>query len=400
MVAIVTGSGLGVQAGSGLVLGGLGQLGQAQLGRGRDQAYVNAANGNLVIGAQDQWLVGQGPDAAVYRSYNSLGTGVGPDWRTGDTRRITGLTGTVNTAGSTVKRVDWDGTETLYRYVAARQRYETTDGAGAYDSLVFAAATQTWTWTQGSGRQSEVYDHAQAGRIISGQDTDGNVRSYVYNTKGLLAEVRTQGGEKTLLVYDATDRLSQLKTVAKGADGITDVTTLQVTYTYFAAGDTRLSRARVSVGPGTQVYDTTYTYVGTSSLVETITTTGGGKVSFTYDASNRVKTIVQWDGTASRTTTLTYAAGKTSIVDALGLTTNLYYDAKGQLTRIESPAVGGTTISRHFAYDPDGNVSSVTDGAGNVTTYQYDGQGNVIRQQDAAGNVVVRTYSSTNDLIS
>ncbi|MPS29546.1 hypothetical protein [Pigmentiphaga sp.] len=93
MVAIVTGSGLGVQAGSGLVLGSAGQLGQAQLGRGRDQAYVNAANGNLVIGAQDQWLVGQGPDAAVYRSYNSLGTGVGPDWRTGDTRRITGLLG-------------------------------------------------------------------------------------------------------------------------------------------------------------------------------------------------------------------------------------------------------------------------------------------------------------------
>jgi len=196
MVAIVTGSGLGVQAGSGLVLGGLGQLGQAQLGRGRDQAYVNAANGHLVIGAQDQWLVGQGPDAAVYRAYNSQGTGAGTNWQTGDTRRITGLTGTVNTAGSTVKRVDWDGTETLYRYVVARQRYETSDGAGAYDVLVFTAADQRWTWTQGTGRQSEVYDNAQAGRIISGQDADGNVRSYVYNTKGLLAEVRTQGGER------------------------------------------------------------------------------------------------------------------------------------------------------------------------------------------------------------
>ena len=73
MVAVVTGTGLGVENSSGWVLGSRGQLGSASFGRFGENVYVNAATGNLAINRTDEILIGQGPDDAIARTYNSLG---------------------------------------------------------------------------------------------------------------------------------------------------------------------------------------------------------------------------------------------------------------------------------------------------------------------------------------
>jgi len=75
MVAIVTSAGLGLDRNSGLVLGSRGQLGSAAFGLYGENVTVNAATGNLVIDRTDEILIGQGPDSAIARSYNSLGDG-------------------------------------------------------------------------------------------------------------------------------------------------------------------------------------------------------------------------------------------------------------------------------------------------------------------------------------
>src|SRR5450759_1368000 len=110
MVAIVAGNGLGLNMSS--VLGSAGVLGLSNLGRGSDQAYVNAANGNLVVQARDELLVGRGPDALALRTYNSQGLLAGDNWLTGVSRQVYPYTGTPNAAGSTVTRRGEDGVET------------------------------------------------------------------------------------------------------------------------------------------------------------------------------------------------------------------------------------------------------------------------------------------------
>src|SRR5258705_4485306 len=109
MVAIFTGAGTGFERGSGSVLGAAGLLGSSTLGRGGEQLFLNAATGNFLISQQDEFLVGLGPDVAISRTYNSLGDlsdENADNWRQSTQRRIVNLTGTLNTAGSTIQQVD------------------------------------------------------------------------------------------------------------------------------------------------------------------------------------------------------------------------------------------------------------------------------------------------------
>ena len=161
MVAIVTGQGLGVVRGSGYVLGSRGQLGDASLGVGADNVTINAATGNLNINRTDDILIGySGPSEDAVRSYNSMGAGMDDNhdnWSMGTGRIITHVVGTVNTAGSSVTRLDWDGSDTTYYYDTSKLAYVSKQGSGAYDTLTYAPSTGKWTWTDGTTQQQEVY---------------------------------------------------------------------------------------------------------------------------------------------------------------------------------------------------------------------------------------------------
>src|SRR6202008_1636789 len=107
--------------------GSQGQMGKTALGRGGDNVYVNAASGNLVIQNTDEMLMGVGPADPVVRTYNSLGALTGPysddngdGWRESVSRQVLGLSGTVNTAGTTVNLIDWDGSDLTFAWDATR----------------------------------------------------------------------------------------------------------------------------------------------------------------------------------------------------------------------------------------------------------------------------------------
>jgi YD repeat-containing protein len=409
MVAIFTGAGTGFERGSGSVLGSAGLLGSASLGRGGDQVFLNAATGNLMISDQDEFLVGMGPDVAMVRTYNSLGDlsdDNGDNWRFGADRRVYGLTGTANSAGSSVHRVSADGSDIVYTWDAARSTYVTSAGAGAYDTLTYNGTT--WTWTDGDSRVKETYSGFGANNwVISTQvDTDGNTISFGHvNGTSLIDRVTTADGGY-IQYHWSGNNLSDIQTGYIDLPTGASKTLTRTRYTYDASN--RLSTVTVDLNPEDnsiadgKTYTTSYTYVGTSKLISSISQSDGSRIDITYDGSNRVATIAQTvTSGVTRTSSLSYGAGYTTITDPLGQVTRLDYDTSNQLTKITLPAAtsGAAQQVTQFNY-ANGDVTSVTDALGNATTYVYDSNGNWTSKTDPLGNVTTRTYGSKNELLS
>jgi YD repeat-containing protein len=404
MVSIFTGLGAGLERGSTATLGASGLLGSGTLGRSGEQVLLNAATGNLLITQQDDFLIGRGPDTGISRTYNSLGDlsdENGDNWRQSTDRRIHGLTGTVNTTGSTIKRQSGDGSDVTYSWTASG--YVATDGAGAYDRLAYSAGV--WTWTDGDGQTAEKYElyGTDNWRITERSNAASDKLTFTYSGANL-SRVTTQDGSYeqyswtgnniTQIVTGYTDLATNtLKTLTRtryGYDGQNRLTTVTVDLT---PGDNSISDA--------STYVTTYVYDGTSKRVTSIGQSDGSFLQIGYTligADYRVTSLIQSvAGSATRTTNITYdvAARQTTIEDALGKKTALSYDVNGNLTRIVSPPARGSTAAqiRQFTYNSNGDVLTVNRGDGDVTSYEdYDSFGNWRRQRDAMGNTVERTF--------
>lgn len=313
MVSIFTGLGTGTERGSSNLLGGAGLLGSGSLGRSGGTASLNAATGNLVLQQRDEFLVGKGPDTGVSRTYNSsttLADDNGDQWRQSTDRRIYGLTGTLNTTGSTIKRVSGDGSEITYSWSAALSKYVTTDGSGAYDTMSVSGsgASSVWTWTDGNTQLRETYaayDTANPSaptnwRVATVIDTLGQSVTYTYTGAYLTQLTTADGGTLTYTWDTPNNRVTQITT------GYTDYTDLanpvartltRTRYGYDTAN--RLTSVSVDLSPGDnsiadgKTYVTTYTYDGASKRVASVTETDGSSTTFHYDASNRIDTVTQ-----------------------------------------------------------------------------------------------------------
>lgn len=527
MVAIFTGAGAGAERGSGNILGSAGLLGSGTLGRSGEQVSLNAATGNLLISKRDEFLVGDGPDATIARTYNSLGDlsdDNGDNWRQSTDRRVYGLIGTANSVGSTVMRVSGDGSQIVYAWDAARSLYVATDGAGAYDTLAYDGSA--WKWTDGDSQVTESYAAygADSWRITAQADPFGRALRFSYSGENLTSVATADGwGEQYIWsggniveidtaslpepdatyatyvynMYDAAfNRLpdwsgypaymsafkagmtmSQFGDIiygsgeyqARGVGSMTNDAYVEFLYTsvlrhpsdaqgkasYVAqlnAGSltrsnllavfansaehvavaaslgrsapavTKITRTRYGYDASNRLtsvtvdltpednaindgrtYVTTYSYVGNSRQIDSISETDGSRLDVGYDGQGRVATLQQTVASGVvRQTTIAYGSGATTITDPLGQATTLAYNADGSLAQFTAPPayVGAAAQTWRFAYNVTGDVTSVTDGLGAVSSFAYDGSGNVVRSTDPLGNVVTRTYGAKNELLT
>jgi YD repeat-containing protein len=401
MTTIISGNNLGLSTSSFAVLGSDGGVGDAKQGRSGEQVYVDASNGNLVIQREDDLLVGDGVSIDTVRTYNSQATVDGDNndnWRIGLYKRIYNITGTINTAGSTVTRTDGDGADTVYTYDATTNRYKNTDGAGAYDTLSYNATTFQWTWTDGQTQHAETYDAKNNGRIMGAADPSGNTLSYLYNGN-LLSTVFNSDGDSTYLEYNASSQLLAVH------DNLANGTSTHVYYDYDTNG--RLWHVKVDLSPNDnsiadgKFYQTTYSYDGTSTRVTGISQTDGSQLTIGYVLSGTTYMVASVTDGLGRVTTFNYMKNKKTLVtDPMQFQTTYMYDGLGQLTSVVAPTVGGVSSTRTFAYDASGNVTSMVDGAGRTTTMTYDANGNQLTVQDALGNTTTRTFDSGNRVLT
>lgn len=406
MVAIFTGLGSGAERGSAAALGAAGLLGSASFGRAGEKVFLNAATGNLMLSHQDEFLVGKGPDVGISRVYNSRGAldENGDHWRQSTDRRVFGLTGVANSDGSTVRRVSADGSEVIYRWNGSV--YQTTDGAGAHDTLSFDSAANEWTHTDGDSRIEEVYFAYNGSHYLRTRtDRDGHQVFYSYDN-GKLTDVHTADGAKTSYVWSGDNITKIVTSYTDLANGNAAKSLTRVHYTY--DGQSRLSRVDTDLTPDDNstadgaVYSVNYAYHGNTKRIASISQTDGSQLDIEYDDEGRVVSLTQkvTDG-ESRTTRFAYEDSRTYVIDPRGQITALTYGIDHRLTEITipSPYAGGPAQTTSFEYDDDGNVTQVTDASGATTLYTHDARGNVTSTTDALGNQTLREYNADNQLV-
>lgn len=270
-------------------------------------------------------------------------------------------------------------------------------------------------------------------RITSITDPIGRIVQYTYNTQSTLASVTDPEGGVTRYAYDAQNRLTQV-TDARGvvmaqnnydANGrvarqvVADGGAYQFAYT--------LANPLIPTSPvlATRVTDPmghveTYRFnpqgflvdatdaVGQTRILERQAGTnlllsvrgsgscnvcgasGSGDLSFTYDGAGNVLTRTDALGATTRFTYEATFNRVTSITDALGHATTFAHDARGNLTSLRN-ARGAVTS---FIYNPAGLVMEVTDPLNHKTTISYDAYANPVQIRDSLGNITGLNYDA------
>ncbi|WP_279237486.1 putative Ig domain-containing protein [Dyella sedimenti] len=406
MVAVIAGNGLGLANTS---LSQLGQTsgGQAAIGQASSGQYLNLATGNLILQNADEGLIFDGLPLNVLRTYNSLGQATGNQgWLFGFNRHLGAVTGTVNTAGSTITRVADDGSVVTYAFNATLGKYVSQGQAGTADTLAWNASASTWTWTDGTSRVQETYSGSGQLQTLKDPET-GASYTFGYDASNELSTITAGDGDKLTLGY-TSGALTSLSISEIPPGGTTAVVRQQVSYGYDTQG--RLHTVTTTLGSDTDTttasYTTTYTYDGSSDRVASVTQSDGTSVSYTYAAdangTYRVATITTGSGAAAQTITLGYNLGTdtTTVTDGLGRTWSYSYNAAGQLTKVVAPTVNGANPTTQYLYDASGNLTQVTDADGGITTYTYDANGNRLSAEDPTGHTISYTYNADNQVTS
>lgn len=443
MVAVFTGTGLGLFNSSATQVG----ASSSGVGHRGERPYVNLASGNLVLQDIDESVLTRGLSIAFLRTYNSRGlateagrqTQIGADgWINVFERKVSNLTGTVNTVGSTVTRTLGDGSEVVYAWDASRAAYVSTVGEGAHDTITWTATGSLWTWTEGSTLNREVYDASgtNGGRLLRIIDARSaaqyNLTYTAAGPTGLVSTIYSSltNGDGLSFTY-TSGRLTKVSTREGG------VTIGQVDYGYDAQG--RLITVTTDLTPGTtsdntwsatasandgKLYRTTYSYVGTSLQIASVLNSDGTQLSFVYDGSGRVTHVTLGDDDTNdadglgQTTVYSYGATdagtnltSVTVTDASGRAwTYKFHATTNQLHEVHAPAVDGVIDVTSYAYDTAGNITQVETRRGATvlarTNYEYDltsatsNGGNVLKQWDLQGNRIDRAYDANNQLLT
>ena len=235
-------------------------------------------------------------------------------------------------------------------------------------------------------------------RLVAVTDTDGKTTSYRYNALGRLTRVEGPGGAPARrFVYNDRNELV-LETHPEAGT---------VTFTYDPAGNLRTrtdpqfgtttfrydrNRRLVSVDRPGSVHDTTIAWDASDN--RTRVANGHVDSQLHYDAVNRL--LQGTDLVGGRSLTTTYAYDDTSAgngnLKTLGYPTGrsvtYAYDSEGRVTSVKN---GAKLLAGTFQYHASGGVASFARGNGVVESIQYDRRYRPVDIQ--SGSVLGLTYA-------
>ncbi len=296
--------------------------------------------------------------------------------------------------GNLIQKTDPKGNITTFTYDLFDRLTKETDTLGNYYTLTYntdntiAEVKKYSSWNTLLAKVKTTYNHLwQPVKEEAAKDILGNIflsTTKVYDKNGNVVSVTDAKGNTTTFEYDTFNRL--VKT--------TDELGNEVLQSYDKNNNTISKSIHQNNG---KITTTTYVYDADNRLVSEI------------NHQNKTKTYVYnmlWN--------------VTQITDEQGNTTNFTYDFTGNLKTKTQLSGSGNILTSH-TYDERGNMTSVTDGEGNITThvynnlnqltktkysdnkeiiYSYDKNGNLTSQTDPNGSVITNTYDVLNRLTS
>ena len=261
------------------------------------------------------------------------------------------------------------------------------------------------------GETTLTYD---SNDLLTKQTFQGNTKRYSYNTDGSLASSTSANGSTRYFSYDESGRLTDndyasFNYNSKGWLDSVEKDGKSIKYGYDAFG--RVTQVEYD---GIQVE---YDY-DSNSNVKTITYPGGKDVTYTYDALNRVTSIIDW-----KNATTTFRYNENGTIDYIQfpnkVRTTYSYDSAGRLTAKSTRRNSGNgTVIAEYTYGLDnlGNhlTETITEPYSGIpvptegtTSYTYNNAnritkaGSISFDFDSNGNTTSRTgRTMTYDIVN
>ncbi len=353
---------------------------------------------------------------------------------------VTGDSGCASCGGNDVVRYAYDDQRRVIEQEYANGRidqYDDFDASDRYHTEIQAVGTpeeRTFHYTYhpdtgeqlsiiessilGSGDRVTIFDYDDDGNTTPNEDPTGLVhrrieRGFTFDANGAV----TPYAHVTRFTYTAKGQVASVDGPLPGSQDL-------VTHTYDPVTGDRLTQTRPLAGTTTYTYDaagnvatvtdpngivTTITYDGRNRQLST--TRNGIPTSRTYTAGGELATTTD---ALDRTMDYTYndAGFMEKIIDPSGNFIYYGYNTLGQ--RIEESLYSADNTQAHYRGtdygDPAANSELVSgkpwksihrnadDSADLETVYAYDNSGNLTAVTDAAGNTTFYTYDPFNRL--
>jgi RHS repeat-associated protein len=335
-----------------------------------------------------------------------------------DPRGITYLTNEYDVFGRVIRQVQADQGIWRFSYdgpAGLHTRASLTDPGGGTTTYAFAGGRlvatidalgqATHQSRDAGGRVTAVVDplgrrilldYDPRGNVTRLTDPLGHVRELSYDGTDRPRSLTQPLGTSSRLEYDAAGRL--VAAVDAAGARVTfenDAHGQPVAVTDAAGSTTRLEHART--GEVVAVTDplgrrTTLQYDAASRLIRR-DDPGGGVVTIAYDALDRVIQVADAAGIVR------YAydpnGNLVSITDTLGRSVRYEYDVMDRRVA-KTDALG---LTERYEYDALGNVTRVVDRKGQASVYQYDRLGRRVAGRYADGRTTELTYDAGGRLV-
>jgi RHS repeat-associated protein len=286
-------------------------------------------------------------------------------------------------------RLNFPSTNTIeVRTSDGLARYYFDDNADGVYQAVLPYSAETWIETIAGGyrrrfRAGGQEDYDSTGKIVSVTEASAVVTSYSRDGQGRLSSIGRLGRSITIAYADASSRPWQLLD-GSGA--------LLAIYEYTASS--LLDSVTYPDGSGYR-----YTYDASNRVLSVMDLEGKWIESHTYDGSGRALTSEIGEGVERLS--FSYAANQTTVTDALGNATVYdFANIRGtrRVTKVTGPCPscggGGGGDVQQWAYDEFGNITSYTNGLDKVWSYTYNASGDLLTETDPLNQVTTYTYDS------